>query len=132
MAKKSLQLMESHTKDAINACLKHFFVDPFLAPRRNEMTIEQSTSNRYMTSRPSPHITFRRLRMITKESINGEDFFAVDEPPNQGCDKCVFESLFCAHIRCTSARRDDNRDVFFLPIYDLKTLAAYRVQEAAG
>lgn len=67
--------------------------------------------------------------MITKEIIDGEDFFAVDEPSNQACGKCVFESLFCGHIRCTSARRDDNRDVFFLPIHDLKTLAAYHAQK---
>ena len=67
--------------------------------------------------------------MITKEFINGEEVFTVDEPPNQGCSKCMFESLFCGHIRCTSTRRDDNRDVFFLPIYDLKTLAAYHAQE---
>ena len=67
--------------------------------------------------------------MITKESINGEDFFAVDKPPNQGCGKCVFESLFCGHLRCTSTRRDDNRDVYFRPAYELKTLAAYHAQK---
>ena len=67
--------------------------------------------------------------MITKEIVNGEEVFAVDEPPNQGCDKCVFESLFCGYIHCTSARRDDNRDVHFRPAYELKTLAAYHAQK---
>ena len=67
--------------------------------------------------------------MITKEIIDDEDFFAVDESPTQGCNKCVFESLFCGHIRCTPTRRDDNRDVFFRPAYELKTLAAYHAQK---
>ena len=33
--------------------------------------------------------------MITKESIDGEDFFAVDEPPNQGATN-VYSSHFSA------------------------------------
>ena len=68
--------------------------------------------------------------MITKETINGEEVFAVDEPPNQGCDKCMFGTLRCASIRCTSAQRDDGRSVYFRPAYELKTLAAYHAQEA--
>ena len=67
--------------------------------------------------------------MITKEIIDSEDFFAVDKPLNQGCNKCVFESLFCGHLRCTSTRRDDGRSVHFRPAHDLKTLAAYHAQK---
>ena len=69
--------------------------------------------------------------MITKEIVNGEEVFAVDELPSQGCNKCMFETLFCGHIHCTSTRRDDSRDVYFRPAYELKNLAAYHAQEAA-
>ena len=69
--------------------------------------------------------------MITKESIGDEEVFAVDELPHQGCAKCMFETLFCGHVRCTPERRDDSRDVYFRPAYELKTLAAYHAQEAA-
>ena len=67
--------------------------------------------------------------MITKESINGEDVFVVDGIPHQTCGKCMFGTLWCGPVPCTPARRDDNQDVFFLPIYDLKTLAAYHAQK---
>ena len=67
--------------------------------------------------------------MITKEIVNGEDFFAVDEPPNQGCDKCMFGTLFCGHIPCTPSKRNDSRGVYFQPAHDLKTLAAYHAQK---
>lgn len=67
--------------------------------------------------------------MITKENIDGEDFFAVDKPQNQGCNKCVFESLFCGHLRCTSTRRDDGRSVHFRPAHELRTLTAYHAQK---
>ena len=75
--------------------------------------------------------------MITKEIVNGEEVFAVDCPPvAPGCSKCMFETIPCGRDygrdHCTPERRDDNRDVFFLPIYDLKTLAAYHAQEATG
>ena len=68
--------------------------------------------------------------MITKEIADGEEVFAVDALPDQGCTGCMFETLRCGRVHCIPARRDDNRDVFFRPIYDLKTLAAYHAQEA--
>ena len=69
--------------------------------------------------------------MITKESINGEEVFAVDEPVyRQRCDKCMFNTDFCGFVPCTPSQRVDNRFVYFQPIYDLKTLAAYHAQEA--
>ena len=113
------------TKEIVNG-EEVFAVD---SSRRDEMTIEMSPSYRYTISKPSPHITLRRLRMITKESIDGEDFFAIDEPLNQGCNKCMFETIPCGHIRCTSTRRDDGRNVHFRPAYELKTLAAYHAQK---
>lgn len=67
--------------------------------------------------------------MITKESINGEDFFAVDEPPNQGCGKCVFGLPHCGNVPCTPSQRTDQRRVYFRPTHDLKTLAAYHAQK---
>ena len=70
--------------------------------------------------------------MITKEIVKGEEVFAVDDLLCQGCDGCMFETFSCGRIHCIPARRDDNRDVFFRPIYDLKTLAAYHAQEAEG
>ena len=39
--------------------------------------------------------------MITKEFIEGEEVFANDRPSPQGCDKCMFETLFCGYIPCT-------------------------------
>ena len=68
--------------------------------------------------------------MITKEIIDGEEVFAVDGIPHQRCDKCMFETLFCGPVPCTPAQRDDDRTVYFQPVHDLKTLAAYHVQEA--
>ena len=70
--------------------------------------------------------------MITKESIKGEEVFAVDELPDQRCNKCMFETIFCVGIPCLSRERGDDRYVFFRPTYDLKTLAAYHAQEATG
>ena len=67
--------------------------------------------------------------MITKEIIDGEDFFAVDERPHQGCNECMFETLSCEHVRCTPSRRNDGRNIYFRPAYDLKTLAAYHAQK---
>ena len=68
--------------------------------------------------------------MITKEIINGEDFFAVDdEPPHQKCKKCMFEKFYCQDAPCIPTRRDDNRDVYFQPVHDLRNLAAYHVQK---
>ena len=67
--------------------------------------------------------------MITKEFIGGEEVFANDRPSPQGCDKCMFETLFCAHIPCTPSHREDSRRVYFRPAHDLKTLAAYHAQK---
>lgn len=67
--------------------------------------------------------------MITKEIVDGEEVFAVDDLLCEGCDKCMFEASLCGHLHCTPTRRDDNRDVFFRPAYELKTLAAYHAQK---
>ena len=67
--------------------------------------------------------------MITKESIKDEEVFAVDKLPNQGCNKCMFETDSCGHIRCFPSDRNDDRHVYFQPVHDLKTLAAYHAQE---
>ena len=68
--------------------------------------------------------------MITKESIKGEEVFAVDERPHQRCNECMFGTVFCGHILCTPSKRADNRSVYFQPVHDLRTLAAYHAQEA--
>ena len=70
--------------------------------------------------------------MITKESIEGEEVFAVDDLLYGGCDKCMFKTIPCGRNPCIPERRDDNRDVFFRPAYELKTLAAYHAQKHSG
>ena len=35
----------------------------------------------------------------------------------------------CSKIKCTSLEREGKAGVYFRPIHDLKTLAAYHVQE---
>ena len=67
--------------------------------------------------------------MITKEFIVDEEVFAVDELPGQRCNKCMFGTLLCAGIPCIPSQRDDDRNVYFQPTYDLKTLAAYHAQK---
>ena len=67
--------------------------------------------------------------MITKEFIEGEEVFAVDDLLYEGCNKCMSETIFCGRNHCTSARRDDGRDVYFQPTHDLRTLAAYHAQK---
>ena len=67
--------------------------------------------------------------MITKESIKGEEVFAVDELPHQRCNECMFEKFHCEDVPCIASERDDDRYVFFRPTYDLRTLAAYHAQE---
>ena len=71
--------------------------------------------------------------MITKEIVNGEEVFVVDEPlHSQRCNKCMFQAASCGKISCIPAQRVDNRFVIFQPAHDLKTLAAYHAQETTG
>ena len=69
--------------------------------------------------------------MITKEIINGEEFFAVDESTGVRCSECVFGLLHCGNIPCTPSQRADQRAVYFRSTADLRNLAAYHAQEAA-
>ena len=71
--------------------------------------------------------------MITKESIDGEDFFAVEHSKTtSACGSCMFDGRGgdCSKIKCTSLEREGKAGVYFQPIHDLKTLAAYHAQEA--
>ena len=51
MVKKSSQSTISYARGATNACLRHPLVDTFIAPRRDEMTIEMSYSDRHTNSK---------------------------------------------------------------------------------
>ena len=67
--------------------------------------------------------------MIKKEIINGEEFFAVDESTGVRCSECVFGLLHCGNIPCTPSQRVDQRAVYFRPVHELRTLAAYHAQK---
>ena len=67
--------------------------------------------------------------MITKEIVKGEELFAIDESAGVRCSECVFGSLHCGYVPCTSSQRADQRNVYFQPAHDLKTLAAYHAQK---
>ena len=71
--------------------------------------------------------------MITKEFIEDEEVFVVDEPLHQQrCSECMFGTVFCLDVPCIAPERDDDRNVYFQPVHDLKTLVAYHAQEAVG
>ena len=72
--------------------------------------------------------------MITKEIVRGEEVFAVEHSKTtSACSSCMFNgrSGDCSKIKCTSLEREGKAEVYFRPIHDLKTLAAYHAQEAA-
>ena len=73
--------------------------------------------------------------MITKEIVNGEEFFAVDDeslpPTDPACKRCCLDnSHLCNMARCDAGGRHDKRGVHFRPLSDLRIQAAYAIQEA--
>ena len=74
--------------------------------------------------------------MIMKEIVKGEEVFAIEHPGAMFmCSTCMFDarnggSGDCLEIKCMTSEREDKTGVYFRPIHDLKTLAAYHAQEA--
>lgn len=68
--------------------------------------------------------------MITKEIVNGEEFFAVDGPIVP-CKSCAFDLGVapCVYAKCHPHERDDTRSVYFQPLSDLRTMVKYLLQE---
>ena len=67
--------------------------------------------------------------MITKESVDDEEVFAIDGLVGSRCDKCMFGLIYCMSVPCISDQRTDRRNVYFRPTHDLRVLAAYHAQE---
>ena len=74
--------------------------------------------------------------MITKEIVRGEEVFAIERPETMfSCGTCMFDPRNggdgnCSKIKCMTSEREGKAGVYFRPIHDLKTLAAYHTQEA--
>lgn len=69
--------------------------------------------------------------MITKETQAGVEVFVLS-PETEKCSKCMFHyaSNECNKAQCLSRERSDKRNVYFVPITDVKTAIAYAVQQA--
>lgn len=65
--------------------------------------------------------------MITFEKQNNIEVAAIDYNIPQGCLHCIFaiNSIECENAECKPMDRSDNRNVFFLSVYD-KNILKYK------
>lgn len=65
--------------------------------------------------------------MITREIVDGEEYFAVDGH----CERCAFilGTAPCLRANCRPYERNDTRSVHFQPLNDVRTTMAYAIQE---
>ena len=76
---------------------------------------------------------------ITREVQSGMEVFAVDVGRTEDvCGKCAFSSevddtwALCNIARCKDTIRPDGREVYFLPVTDLKTQILFHTQTPAN
>lgn len=70
---------------------------------------------------------------VTREvHREGQEVFAIDTEhlrTAMPCDNCMYRDLPCATTPCSAIGRTDNREVYFLPVTDLKGQLLFHSQE---
>ena len=68
--------------------------------------------------------------MITFEKQNNIEVAAIDYDMPQGCQHCLFSinSIECENAECKPIDRSDDRNVFFLSVYD-KRIFDYKLKK---